>query len=232
MRILLLLLFPLISMAQDLNFGAKAGYMITSAFDDSEKYINSIDGKNSFCIGALAEYRLKTIAFQAELLYYNHRFDIEPYNYGYNVNYYLGYQLWYPKYEKSISLHTISLPLIGKYYASEQSAIYVGSNFDFTLYAKSRSSINSAIFEYSDDFGSINGTKNITSLLNKFDFGILFGIEHHFTKHLSADARLGFSTIPFLKGKKQTDYFKNTFSLNVNYRFDIKKQQKNEVLMN
>jgi len=164
--------------AQEIHFGAKGGLNFASISGDNA---GGKDLVTAFNFGVLAEIPIsQKFSFQPELMYSGQ-------GYGFH--------------DKTVALHYLNIPLIGKYYLTKGLSIEAGPQIGFLLSAK-------------------NDNTDVKDSFNTFDFGLNFGVGYKLDNGLNFGARynLGLSDINNIDGF--TDKNKNgVFQLSVGYFF-------------
>ena len=167
--------------AQETKFGVKAGLnMADWSGDDAD----GIDSRVAFHVGGFAEIKLSDkFAVQPELLYSSQGGKAD----GGTVN-----------------TDYLNIPVMAKFYATEQFSIEAGPQVGFLMSAKVKP-------DSGDD-------QDIKDMLKSTDFGMNLGLGYNFTENISANLRynLGLSNIVDADG---ADIKNNVFSLSVGYKF-------------
>ena len=167
--------------AQETKFGVKAGVNLADwSGDDAE----GVDSKVGFHVGGFAEIKLTDkFALQPELLYsaQGGKGDAAKVNVDY-----------------------INIPVMAKFYATEQFSIEAGPQVGFLLSAKVK-----------PDSGD---TQDVKDQLKSTDFGMNVGLGYNFTENLSAGLRynLGLSDVVDVDS---ADVKNSVFSLSLGYKF-------------
>ncbi|QCX00479.1 PorT family protein [Aggregatimonas sangjinii] len=190
-----ILLFSALGIAQEINFGAKAGFNISSLRGD---YPNGIEkkAKVGFHIGSLAEYVVnEKIGVQPELLFSRQGVTSKTNNEGFRLT-------------QTTLLNYLNLALIGKYVVLEKLSIEFGPQFGYVLTAKSKweyvdntdSSRNETLeFDLINDqtFTFLGETFMGEGGINRFDFGLSLGAAYALNEHVFVQVRytLGLLTV-------------------------------------
>ncbi|MFC4817645.1 porin family protein [Flavobacterium sp. GCM10023249] len=167
--------------AQETKFGVKAGLnMADLGGDDAD----GIDSKISFHVGGFAEIKLSDkFAFQPELVYsaQGGKVDGGTYNFDY-----------------------LNIPLMAKFYATEQFSIEAGPQVGFLMSGKIKPDSGDSV--------------DVKDELKSTDFGLNLGLGYNFTENISAGLRynLGLSQVV---DADNVDVKNNVFSLSVGYKF-------------
>lgn len=167
--------------AQETKFGVKAGLnMADLGGDDAD----GIDSKIGFHVGGFAEIKLSDkFAVQPELVYSTQggKVDGGKYNFDY-----------------------LNIPIMAKFYATEQFSIEAGPQIGFLMSAKVKPDSGDSI--------------DVKDELKSTDFGANIGLGYNFTENISANLRynLGLSNIVDADGAELKN---NVFSLSVGYKF-------------
>lgn len=159
------------------NFGVKAGLNLASVTGD---FTEGIDGRTSFHIGTVAEFKVSDkFSFQPELMYSSQGAkvsDSEPGYYNYESVYKVDY---------------LNIPLMAKYYVAEGFSIEAGPQIGFLLSAKDEWK------EWDEDYGTDSGTEDFKDYMSSIDFGLNFGVGYKLESGLNFGARynLGLSNV-------------------------------------
>ena len=184
--------------AQSIRFGAKAGVNFASLGGDVE----DADGRTSFHIGALAEFVIsEKFSFQSELLYsglgatYEESESFEGMNFSY---------------EEKIKLDYLSVPLMAKYYVTDNFSLEGGPIVSFLLSANGE-------YEGSFDGQTESEEEDISDFFKTLDFGLGFGAAYRLSNGLGFSARytLGLSDISE-EPDGTGDFFEEDVSINNN----------------
>ncbi|WP_432670750.1 porin family protein [Flavobacterium sp. SM2513] len=136
--------------AQEVNFGAKAGFNIANVMGDNT---GSLDAVTAFNAGLMAEIPLsEKFSIQPELL-----FSGQGYSFGDNV----------------VALNYLNLPVIGKYYVMKGLSLEAGPQLGLLLSAKNEGT------DVKDSFRSVDFGIN-AGLGYKFDNGLNFSARYNF----------------------------------------------------
>jgi long-subunit fatty acid transport protein len=194
-------LFSNINIAQGLSFGAKLGVNFASISNsDSET-----KGRTSFHLGAVAEYAITDkFSGQAEILYSG-----------------MGAKTEYSDDEESFEgktkLSYISLPLLGKYYVTEDLSIEGGPQFSFLISANEE--YTSTYEDFNGDTETESGTEDIKKGLSGFDFGFGIGGTYKLENGIFFSLRyvLGLSKLAASGDGKNKN---NVFQISGGYKFN------------
>jgi hypothetical protein len=143
--------------AQDVKFGLKGGVNFATF---SGKDVENVDSKTAFHVGVLAEIPLlDKFSLQPELLY-----SVQ----GIKENDDIA----------EFKLNYLQLPLIGKYYVTDEFSLEAGPQVGFLLSAKAKV--------------EGEGEGDIKDDMNKTDFGLNFGLGYTLGNRLNVNARYNF----------------------------------------
>lgn len=138
--------------AQEIKFGAKAGFNLASISGDNTK---ETDAVTSFNFGVLAEIPIsEKFSFQPELMYSGQ---------GYSFN------------DNTVALNYLNVPLMAKYYVAKGLSVEAGPQIGFLLSAKNEStdvkdSFNT--FDFGLNFGLGYKFKNGFNLGARYNLGL------------------------------------------------------------
>jgi len=134
--------------AQEIKFGAKAGFNLASITGDNTK---GMDLVTAFNFGVLSEIPIsEKFSFQPELMYSGQ---------GYSFN------------DNTVALNYLNIPLMGKYYLTKGFSVEAGPQIGFLLSAKNES------VNVKDSFNTFDFGLNF-GLGYKFDNGFNFGARY------------------------------------------------------
>lgn len=193
---ILALLLSLITSAQDLKFGAKAGVNFASQSGD----VKGLSGRTTIHIGGVAEYEFKdNLSFQAELLYMGMGSKFEESFDGVT-------------FEEIAKLNYIALPLLGKYYVTENIALEAGPQVAFLLSAES---------EFSGDGES--GTEDTKEAYKGLDFGFNLGGSYTLDSGIFFTIRytIGLANVADAPDSEDFSLSNNAFQISLGYNFDF-----------
>ncbi|WP_300569033.1 porin family protein [Flavobacterium sp.] len=167
--------------AQETKFGVKAGLNMANLTGDVED--NSM--KVGFHVGGFAEIKISDkFAVQPELLYSTQgtKFDGGSYDFNY-----------------------LNIPVMAKFFATEQFSIEAGPQIGFLMSAK----INP------DNGDSVD----VKDELKSMDFGLNFGLGYDFTENFSAGARYNFGFSNIIDAEDSGELKNGVISVSVGYKF-------------
>jgi len=176
------------------QFGAKAGLNMATVVGDNTDNNKMV---TSFHVGAVAEFEINDqFSFQPELVYSMQGTKVE-------------YTLLGQEIESSIEISYINIPLMAKYYVTEELSLQAGPQIGFLMSAESKS--GSTTSDMKDE------TKNV-------DFGLNFGLGYKMDNGLFFDARynLGLSDLVDERANGDDDKISNAvIQLSIGYNFDL-----------
>lgn len=202
------------ALAQQSQFGIKAGvnYSTLSGNDMGET-----DYLPGFHAGLIAEFKLSPkFALQPELLY-----SLE----GAESSLDMEIDEFFFSSEQKLKLGYINLPVMAKFYVSEDFSFQAGPQVGYLVSAKNEYEFSS---NFSEDFDmNESGTEDIKEELKKISFGLNFGMGYEFSNlFLQARYHLGLSDISDYQPDPNDDMdlefekIKNSgFQLSVGYKF-------------
>jgi len=191
--------------AQEVHFGAKAGVNFASLGGDIEDQ----DGLTSFHVGVVAEIKFsEQFSFQPELLYSAQ---------GSKEEYSESFAGETVDFEEKLKLDYINIPLMAKYYVSENFAIEAGPQVGFLISANAESEGTYNGESESDD-------EDVKDFFKGIDFGLGAGVSYKLDGGLFFGARynLGLANISD-NGEDDNDDFKiqnNVIQVSVGYFFN------------
>ncbi len=203
--LIMLVFFNLTSVAQEMKTGFKFGLNVANLHEEG------VDTKNKmgFHAGVFIEAFIGAkISIQPELLYSTQGSKEEgvlPFPYSIPV-------------KTTIKMGYINLPIMFKYYPTENFSLTAGPQVGFLTNAKL--DVES---KYIKDV-SIDNSK-FYSALNKFDYGINFGLEYtHSGVFIAARYNLGLadiqgSTVTYSNTYSDTKSYNRVFQLSTGYKF-------------
>ncbi|MDY0090170.1 MAG: porin family protein [Flavobacteriaceae bacterium] len=189
--------------AQDIKFGAKAGLNISNLTGDTE----DTKSKIGFHLGGVIEIKITDkFSVQPELL-----FSTQGAKYEESESF--GGESY--KYETTMKLNYLNIPIMAKYYVAENFSILAGPQVGFLMSAK-------ADWEETYSFGgtteSDSGEEDVKDFYKGIDFGLNLGLGYDFTENIFVEARynLGLSNIADVDNYKEKN---SVFQISLGYRF-------------
>lgn len=214
--------------AQEVKFGAKAGANLSNVKTSfpaiaGESEANP-DTKSviGFHVGGFAEIKLSDkFAFQPELLLSTEGSKLETTDSGsiFGVSY-------SEKFESKVNLTYLNLPLLAKYYVTEDLFITAGPQLGFLLSAKSKDETSVTVGNNTETESS---NENVKDDFKSINFSASVGAGYFFTENIFAEARYnvglsniaksedidtGFGTVSYEPVAKV-----NTLQLSIGYKF-------------
>jgi len=185
--------------AQELTFGVKGGINLASLGGDVAP---SAKGKMGFHLGGIAEYMLSDeFGVQAELLYSALGGKYEETNEGVSI-------------KEKTKLSYITLPVVGKYFVTDEIALEAGPQFSFLMSAESEG-------ESTFDGETQSATEDISNGINGIDLGFGIGGSYNTDGGLFFGLRyvLGLSNI-FSDAPDGISVVNNVFQVSAGYKFN------------
>lgn len=195
--------------AQETNFGAKAGYSLSMLKAESGNVTVESDSKSTFYVGGLVEHKFNDkFALQAEVLYsplggkYSESESIG--GFGYN-------------YEADTKIGTVQVPVMGKYYVTENIALAAGLNFGLII---------SADMDWSESIVSPMGTEtesgseDIKDEVSSLNLAPFVGAEYNLENGLFFDARYNMGVSNLVKDSVDGESMKlGFFQVGLGFKF-------------
>lgn len=200
-------------MAQQVQWGVKAGYNMSSLSGAPE----GVDAKSrsGFHVGGLAEMRAGRFALQPELLYSTEgaksTFELE--EDGFSIDS-----------KEEIKLAYLNLPIMAKIYVVEGLNLQAGPQLGYLLSAESD-------YEFTSDIMgepmSESGTEDIIEEAKRFAFGLNFGLGYDLTNNFFVQARYHLGLTGIVKeetpdeepGVDMGDVRNSGFQFSLGYKF-------------
>lgn len=189
----------------EISYGAKAGLNLSNLNGIDE----DVSTRTSFHLGGFAEIAItEEFSFQPELIYSSQ---------GAKSEVSLDSEFGTIRGTTVFKLDYLNLPLLGKYYVTENFSLLGGPQIGFLLSAKADVEATA-----STDDGSISesGTVDLKEVLKSVDFGLNLGLEYKFDNKFKFGANyvLGLSNIA--KEAESDDALKNrVLQFSVGYSF-------------
>jgi hypothetical protein len=193
--------------ATDIKFGAKVGLNLATITGDLE----GIKGRTSFHLGGMAEIRInEDFVVQPELLYsaQGGKYD-----------------------EFTLALDYLYLPVMGKYFVSDEFSLEAGPQFGYLLSAKLKDNSSSGdsggggtvdtVGRPSKNTSAKRATEDVKEDIKSFDFGLNIGASYILENGINLGLRyyLGLANGNNIEGNDGN--FKNSvFQLSVGYFFN------------
>ena len=198
--------------AQEVKFGAKAGYSLSTLKIDADGESFDYDAKSTFYVGGLVEYKLNDkFALQGELLYSplggkNKTSSSQTLPLVGTVSY---------TEEDEVKFGTLQIPVSAKYYVTESLALGAGLNFGIITSAKSE-------YNYSYNGGGINesesGSEDIKDYTKSLNLAPFIGAEYNLTNGLFFDARYNIG-VSNLADESGVDMKNSFLQVGIGYKF-------------
>ncbi|GGD29732.1 porin family protein [Flavobacterium orientale] len=203
-----------LSNAQEVSYGVKGGLNLSNLTGDVE------DSKSLFGahVGAFAEIKITDkFSVQPELLF-SMQGAKQEFTYFESFE---GFTIEETE-QTTIKLGYLNLPIMAKFYATENFSLEAGPQIGFLLSAK-------VDFEYTyrETFEGVteveteSGSVDIKDEVKSIDFGFGFGAAYKFTENLSVGARytLGLSSIAKDFEGESADIKNNVLQVSIGYKF-------------
>ena len=202
-----LVLVSIAATAQKTKFGAKAGLNVSVlSLSGDLPGGGQTTSKTGLVVGATAEFAItKKFSVQPELL-----FSTDGGTYSYNAPFAGSNILYY--YTQLISTNSLSVPVIAKYYISNDLSIDAGFQLSYLLSAKSELNFNSSGFTITGNNDMNNNQSNLSTNsspqnliinhdyeLNKLNFGLVLGTTYNLKNGLFLQARYNVALTNFTK---------------------------------
>ncbi len=166
--------------AQETKFGVKAGINFSNFGGD----IENTDGKIGALVGGFAEIKLSDkFAVQPELMFS---------------------MMGAKSDDVTLNLNYIAIPVMAKFFATEQFSIEAGPQVGFLMSAKAKAD---------------GETEDIKDSFNSTDFGMNLGLGYDFTENIGVGLRYNLGLSNILKDSGDFKGSNNAFSLAVAYKF-------------
>lgn len=184
------------------TFGIKAGLNLANVTGDT---YGDVDMRTSIHIGLMAEFEIsESFSFQPELIYSSQGTKSED-----------NYPEFDEFYESTAKVDYINIPLMAKYYASENLSLEIGPQIGFLLSAEDE-------WKETYEGNTDSGTDDLEEYLKSIDFGLNFGLGYKLDSGLNFGARynLGLSNLYDDEDEFYDDSIQNTvIQLSVGYFF-------------
>lgn len=165
--------------AQSTKFGIKGGYSLSTLQKQSDIPTTSSDGKSTYYVGGLVEHKLNNkFALQGEILY-------SPLGGWYSMSGF--FSEFYYNFETDIKLGTLQIPLMAKYYFSENIALAGGLNLGFILSADEE--WTAKYLSLTDEMSTYSGRDDMNDEIGSVNFAPFIGAEYNLGNGLFFDAR-------------------------------------------
>lgn len=176
------------------KFGIKGGYSLSNLRISDVGTSVAPEARSTFYVGGLVEHKPSDkFGIQGEILYTS---------LGAKVSHETNISGYYLRAESTSKLGTISVPISGKYYPTEQLAILLGLNFNFLVSAQEDNKLDSNIPYTNNLLGLLNTGKDTKDYYKTFSLGPFIGLEYNFSNGLFVDTRynLGVTNISNVEG--------------------------------
>src|SRR5690606_25684811 len=165
--------------AQSTKFGIKGGYSLSTLQKESDILTTSSDGKSTYYVGGLVEHKLNNkFALQGEILY-------SLLGGWYSMSRYSSEFLY--NYEADIKLATLQVPLMAKFYFTENIALAGGVNLGFILSADEE--WTAKYLSLTDEMSTYSVRDDMNDEIGSVNFAPFIGAEYNLGNGLFVDAR-------------------------------------------
>lgn len=198
--------------AQEINFGVKAGYSLSSIKAEGAG-APEYDSKSSFYIGGLVKYKLTDkVDLQGELLY-----SETGGKYSESSSETMGGTTYSLKMESDLKFGNLMLPVSVKYYLAENISLSGGLNFALILTAK-------AILSTEISGGGMSEkrteTEDIKEDIKSLNFAPFVGAEYQLPNGIFFDARYNLGLTNLVKDPEGDESARNSFlQIGIGYKF-------------
>lgn len=199
--------------AQEVRFGAKAGYSLsTLKFKDTENS-ESTDPSHTFYVGGLVEYKISDkFGLQGEVLYsplggkINERVEDEEEDVFFNL-------------QSKTTLGTLLVPVSAKYFITENFSVSAGASFGVILSAKQKTVLDLGLgvipgFELEGD-----DERDIKDQLNTLNIAPFLGAEYALENGLFFDARYNYGVSNLAKNSGDGKMTNSFVQVGVGFKF-------------
>jgi hypothetical protein len=207
-------LMGVVTKAQEVRFGAKAGYSLSTLKYESDLGSESSDPMHTFYVGGLVEYKISdNFGFQGEVLYsplggktvIKEEDEDEPGN--------------FLSLKSKTTLGTLLVPVSAKYFIGENFSVSAGASFGVILSAKQKTVFDGGLNIPGVEIGADDETdvKDQTNTLNIAPF---IGAEYMLENGLFFDARYNLGVSNLVKNPEFNETSKNSFlQVGVGFKF-------------
>lgn len=220
------MLLGVMTSAQELKFGVKAGLNIASITGDYTDYASEINPRFGLHLGGFMEYKFtEKLAFQPELL-----FSMQGNKYSVKETYFENNTLALEVLTQTNKLHYINLPLLLKYYATPRLSFELGPQLGYMIGGKAKLEYqNAAMFLYDsveidlidDGFYNFMGESfYFDPLTNRFELGFVLGASYAISNSVAVQGRyhLGITSIEDTEFKDE-ETRNGVFQFSIGYAF-------------
>ena len=211
----ILVLGSLVSMAQEsqslketskttpkVTFGAKAGLNLANLTSSADLGDNK-SMRTGLHIGAVAEITIDgKFSLQPEFLY-----SMQGAKYSE-----IDYDYYDYVYKSTIKYDYISIPMMAKYYVSDDFSLLAGPQISFLVNAEEEWIESN---DYDDDYG----TDDLKSISSSVDFGLNLGGEYKLENGLNFSARYNLGLTSIIKYETESSVKNSVFQFSVGYFF-------------
>ncbi|UFH32735.1 PorT family protein [Chryseobacterium sp. C-71] len=206
-----------ITKAQEVRFGAKAGYSLSMLKAEGEGESYKFDSKSTFYAGGLVEYKFNDkFGIQGEVLYSpiggKQEESVSYTEMGITVT---GSQ------KSDWKFGTVQIPVSAKYFATENLAFGLGLNVGIVTSAKVEVSATLSGSGMGESFSeSTSTTEDVKSEINTLNLAPFVGAEYTLENGLFFDARYNLGVSNLIKNPEGNETLKNSFlQVGVGFKF-------------
>lgn len=199
--------------AQEVRFGAKAGYSLsTLKFKDNEN-AESTDPSHTFYVGGLVEYKISDkFGLQGEVLYSPLGGKITERVEDEEEDVFLNFQ-------SKTTLGTLVIPVSAKYFISENFSLSAGASFGVILSAKQKTVLDLGLgvvpgFELEGD-----DERDIKDQINTLNIAPFIGAEYALENGLFFDARYNYGVSNLAKDSGDGKLTNSFLQVGVGFKF-------------
>ncbi len=194
--------------AQEVKFGAKAGYAMSTLTVSGDGATETSDPKSTFYVGGLVEYALSDkLALSGEVLYSplggESKFEEE----------FMGATI---KVTEEINLGTLLIPIGAKYYVADGFALGAGLNFGIIMSAKADVTATTTMGGVTE---TESESEDLKDEINSLNLAPYIGAEYNLSNGLFFDARYNFGVSNLAKNSGEGSWKNSFFQVGLGYKF-------------
>lgn len=208
------ILMGVVVKAQEVRFGAKAGYSMSTLKFENNNDVESTDPMHTFYVGGLVEYKMSDkFGLQGEVLYSPLGGKInESVENPEDMNTFI-------KIQNKTTLGTLIVPVSAKYFISEYFSVSAGASFGVILSAKTKTVADIGLgvipgFEISAD-----DEIDIKDQINTLNIAPFIGAEYALENGLFFDARYNYGVSDLAKNSGDGKLTNSFLQVGVGFKF-------------
>lgn len=200
--------------AQELRFGPKAGYSMSTLKFKDNKDVENTDPMHTFYVGGLVEYKMSDkFGIQGEVLYspLGGKIDEKAEDPDDSTN--------YIRIQNKTTLGTLLIPVSAKYFITEGFSVSAGASFGVILSAKSKTVADFGLGMLPGLEISADDETDIKDQMNTLNIAPFLGAEYAFENGFFIDARYNYGVSNLAKNSGDGKLTNSFAQVGVGFKF-------------